>query len=371
MTVVYYLEVNLICIFILSILLINVIKPNADTKVRFFRGMLISAICLCLSDLFAGIFRGNMSPGMNVVLWISNILYFVSSLSIAVFWVLYSLYVLFGRVKKAAWIITASLASISAMMFVTTPLHGLAFTINESNLYERGPLIWVNYAFVLPCLIIPSLIAVFTKAEFKIKHAVIVFPILPIASTLIQILNYGTTLSQAGATCALLMLYVMLQSQVVIDAVSRAEKLDKLSYSDSMTGLRNRRAFEEKIDELRNEEWIGVIFADLNGLKRVNDSKGHKAGDQMIIHFSDMLKDFFSADMIFRISGDEFVVFLVDKEHCADIVEDLKICIGDLAAVGFGDGRGVDAVAVLGIAEKDMYKVKGDYYVRSGLNRRR
>ena len=90
------------------------------------------------------------------------------------------------------------------------------------------------------------------------------------------------------------------------------DKLFELAYTDSMTELQNRNAYEEKLKKLRksssNISRITVIVIDINGMKEINDSYGHFSGDDAIKTVARALKDTLGekAD-IFRIGGDEFV----------------------------------------------------------------
>ncbi len=78
--------------------------------------------------------------------------------------------------------------------------------------------------------------------------------------------------------------------------------------TDALTGLKNRRAYDELLKQEENEGGLGAVFCDLNQLKYTNDRLGHKAGDQLLVRFADLLKEAFPEGEICRISGDEFVV---------------------------------------------------------------
>ena len=91
------------------------------------------------------------------------------------------------------------------------------------------------------------------------------------------------------------------------------ERIRHFCFHDQLTGLYNRRFLEEEMQRLDSERFlpISIIMADLNGLKLVNDTFGHCAGDQMLIKTAEILKDTFrSADIMTRLGGDEFVIFL-------------------------------------------------------------
>jgi diguanylate cyclase (GGDEF)-like protein/PAS domain S-box-containing protein len=100
------------------------------------------------------------------------------------------------------------------------------------------------------------------------------------------------------------------------DSSEKAEKrrqIEYLSYHDQLTGLYNRRFFEEelrRLDAPRNLP-ITLLFADINGLKTINDGFGHYYGDLLISQFADSLKKTCRADdIVARIGGDEFVILL-------------------------------------------------------------
>src|SRR5664280_2694331 len=91
-------------------------------------------------------------------------------------------------------------------------------------------------------------------------------------------------------------------------------KLNELSTRDAMTGLYNRRGFEligEKLHDLarRNKSDYVLFFADMDGVKVINDTWGHKAGDEAIVACADILRrNFRVSDVVARLGGDEFTM---------------------------------------------------------------
>ncbi len=79
---------------------------------------------------------------------------------------------------------------------------------------------------------------------------------------------------------------------------------------DVLTGLNNRRAYENCLVGISPESDVCAVFCDVNSLKTVNDTMGHEEGDKLIKKMADILREVFSEKEIFRISGDEFVVIL-------------------------------------------------------------
>ena len=95
----------------------------------------------------------------------------------------------------------------------------------------------------------------------------------------------------------------------------------QLAYTDSLTGIRNKLAYlekekqmEERIDAGTLGEFAAAVF-DLNGLKLVNDTQGHEAGDQLIIQACRMICEHFKHSPVFRIGGDEFAAILEGQDY--------------------------------------------------------
>lgn len=118
----------------------------------------------------------------------------------------------------------------------------------------------------------------------------------------------------------------------IIDITQRKrawERLNYLSFHDSLTGLYNRNFFEEEMRRLnkRRSPRLGVIVCDLNGLKLINDTLGHESGDEQLVSAAGLIKGIFrSGDIVARIGGDEFAILLagVDEERVQDLVQRLR-----------------------------------------------
>jgi diguanylate cyclase (GGDEF)-like protein/PAS domain S-box-containing protein len=91
------------------------------------------------------------------------------------------------------------------------------------------------------------------------------------------------------------------------------KKIEYMSYHDHLTGLYNRRFFEEEISRLDTARNLpfSVVYADLNGLKIINDAFGHEQGDMLLSEATKVLKKCCrSDDIIARVGGDEFAILL-------------------------------------------------------------
>jgi diguanylate cyclase (GGDEF)-like protein/PAS domain S-box-containing protein len=97
-----------------------------------------------------------------------------------------------------------------------------------------------------------------------------------------------------------------------------AETLRELSLRDELTGLYNRRGFlelsrQQVLLATRNKRALTVFYADLNGMKSINDQLGHEMGDRALVATAEVLvKTFRASDVVARLGGDEFAVLATD-----------------------------------------------------------
>jgi diguanylate cyclase (GGDEF)-like protein len=146
-----------------------------------------------------------------------------------------------------------------------------------------------------------------------------------------------------------------------------------LSYSDKLTGLKNRAFMENCFEELdcKKESSYFIIMGDLNGLKAVNDRFGHKSGNNLLVIIGNIFKKSCDEDdIIARWGGDEFVVLVTNKprKYVEKLVDSIKYeCLqinnfeSEVSmAIGYAEKSTEfkDTDAVMSLAEKRMYRNK-------------
>lgn len=106
----------------------------------------------------------------------------------------------------------------------------------------------------------------------------------------------------------------------VLDDIKKKKltsQLTELSYKDTLTGIWNRNKYMEILDEFEHTDRpdrLGIIYADINGLKSTNDLHGHLCGDRLICRAAEILNGLFP-DNVYRIGGDEFIILCPNISH--------------------------------------------------------
>lgn len=154
-----------------------------------------------------------------------------------------------------------------------------------------------------------------------------------------------------------------------LEAKKQQEKLQYLSYRDMLTKLYNRNKYMKMLEKYGDEtiENVGIVYMDLNGLKKVNDKYGHEAGDRLIIRAGRAIKEVFG-EYAYRIGGDEFVVvaFPMEQEQFEQEIKHLK---DELKRRDVSVSMGIvwvdlveDLEEMLKTADRSMYEMKKEYH---------
>ena len=124
------------------------------------------------------------------------------------------------------------------------------------------------------------------------------------------------------------------QAAVAISNASLHQMISRQAYSDTLTGLPNRRALDERLEEevaaaRRNNYSFAVIMMDLDGFKAVNDTYGHSAGDDVLrLVFNQMARGVRTTDFLARYGGDELTLILSQTEMTSALIVSEKITEG-------------------------------------------
>ena len=153
---------------------------------------------------------------------------------------------------------------------------------------------------------------------------------------------------------------------------------------DPLTGILNRYAYEESLREVELKEDLVIFSVDINGLKNTNDTLGHKAGDELICGAAKTISNVFNeCGKCFRTGGDEFIAIVnASEEKTNELLSSLEKkssewkgkTVKELSlSTGFASVKELPNASVdvlVATADQRMYKIKSDYYLSRGIERR-
>ena len=167
-----------------------------------------------------------------------------------------------------------------------------------------------------------------------------------------------------------------------------AEVMEKMAYTDALTGLKNRKAYNNAVEAMKgSDETYTMVMLDMNHLKAVNDKLGHLVGDEYIKKLSEYIQMVFGEDKSFRMGGDEFLIMSkrassdpVFHDHLAQLnrkIEEFnqenKQTVPLSVAIGYAVYRSSqdNLEEIIRKADENMYKQKKTMKMELGLHEER
>jgi diguanylate cyclase (GGDEF)-like protein len=223
---------------------------------------------------------------------------------VAYLWFNFQLQFIFHKkeISKYVSYIAKTLLSLSIFLSVTSPFTGWIFSINEQNIYMRGPLfifqMGITYLFIVSAIFF--LIKYRKRLIREDRHMLYVFAFLPVIAGSFQVFIYGILLIWSGIAFTLVIGYSFLRE--------RTTQLDYLTQAvtrESFMRYMERRALRIADDT------FGIAYLDMNGLKTINDQFGHNEGDFALQTIVKLIKQHINQkEWIVRMGGDEFLIVL-------------------------------------------------------------
>ena len=272
-------------------------------------------------------------------------------------------------------------------LFQTVSLFtGWMLTVNENHEYSHGPLYPV-YMIIYILIVINTILSFSMHGrKFRKQNRLSLYAVLVLVSTgilLQEILDVRTAYFAMAMGFCLLFIHNTEFSQLAADDTIH-DQMIQISV-DPLTGALSRHAYEKVIHETETLPPDFVVFSiDINGLKHINDSLGHAAGDELICGASDCITSVFnSVGTCYRTGGDEFIVFAETKSKLIPVLmENLKTAAAGWkgkvvpslsVSAGFAaakDHPGVSLEKLISIADSEMYEEKEKFYQSAGIRRR-
>ena len=379
--IVYYIEVNVVCVTMLLALLLffsRNTKGSADSI--WYKALICCVVLYCISDTLAVLFRGMQGDQARAVLWVANTLYVTMPVFMLACWGRYTSLRTSAAYQFPEWTkvfnkVLLAIALVTALLSLSTPLTGFAFTLDEHNIYHRQTGIYVVLAviFVILIYITVRMIVVSKKGESlearRTARILAWFAVPCIVFPVAQMAAYGSTLAQVGYTFGIFIIHLGSQQA----QISR----------DALTGINNRQEYEKMVDRLIAGPGgnLLIAIADVNKFKAINDTYGHAEGDRALQAVAKVLAQTCGKCRdscrlaLFRYGGDEFIMLSTDYDE-GTAEETLRQALKQVQdewneqspaeydiSISLGIAKGPyssegDFKALAAEADADMYRVK-------------
>lgn len=382
MSVFLYSEVNVICIFVLLVLLLRLAK-SSDTRYEttIFSQIIIVSIGFILVDLFWGHISMGYVTKTKALLSTLNVVYYTLAGTLSCIWLYYSEIHLEAKWKKpgvrnCVFLIPA--LSVLIIMVISW-FSGISFYIDDDMEYRRGSLYLMQILCAYYPLVVASARAFYysrKKENYAMKDSLLTmasFPLFPLIFGLVQIFYNNVPILCVGIMMGILIVYL--------------NGIDARISIDTLTQINNRNQFirnlhHEMLDD-KNNKTLYLYIIDADYFKEINDTYGHTEGDRALVHIAEVLKRVAAhySCSIYRFGGDEFVMLnhvendddaykIIDdiKDVTAKINEEYRLDYTLSLSVGFAKyNSSIETIPdYISIADEALYKVKKERHNARG-----
>ena len=274
--------------------------------------------------------------------------------------------IIFALVKRQRWFIFIPAIALVIVNIVSI-FTGIVFSVDADNVFHRGPLGFAPFVMVglYSIFLIYLLIKRSNKRVMEIVY--IAFLIFALGSGLVLPFIFKEEYSSIFCITIAIALFAYFEFSVL-----------QLTKKDSLTGLLNRHAYFSDVSN-DSKSVTAIISIDMNGLKAINDTAGHAAGDEALVTLAlCFMKPLRNKQSGYRVGGDEFIIVCrkTSEEEVLNILNQIRKSVSETeysCAIGYSyNSDGNKTVEDL-LKESDqmMYKEKEKYYQDSGKDRRR
>ena len=338
-------------------------------------GMSITALILVAAmEVFMIIYSIVYADFYQDVLWTYRGCY-IALLAMAVIYIILDLSVKKDIAGRAKWLNIAN--PLFAVFFFAWALGITYFDVANVGGVDATVFITISLVVPLSFYLMPTVYAVIVL----IADAVMIYFVLTISGSTALLIN---TLIFFIFQFVLGINFMRIRYNLAERVVTEEENADR----DVMTGLPNRRVYEEDMDALEAgtiPDDLAYIVIDINGLKEINDIYGHSMGDKVIVGIADCIRQCFGeTGKMYRVVGDEYTVMIQkDKSELDALFDKYEKCLADWSAA-----NGVELSAAYGCAcrcdfpeisiselaktaDDRMYAAKAEHYQKNGKGNRR
>jgi len=317
-------------------------KQNTETvspAQGCYRNFLYAVLVYYVTDALWGVFYGLQAAKF---LYADTVIYFVAMAASVLLWTQYVIVYLEEKSAFGSFLLHAGRVFFVFQMagLVINFFYPVFFSISETAAYQAGSLRYAALFLQIVMFLLTSAQTLYitAKKEGTVKQryqTVGFFGIIMIVAISAQTLYPLQPLYAAGFLLGCCMLHTFvdegekaeylkkLEEMLQIQQQQKAEisSAKRLAYTDSLTGVKSKHAYKEaeadmnrKLTENPAREFA-VVSCDVNGLKMINDTLGHAAGDELLRSACKTICVHFAHSPVFRIGGDEFTVILQGQDY--------------------------------------------------------
>lgn len=347
---------NILVLLAFVVLMKTTVFLDAKTKRRMY--CLILGLFIFFHIVFVEFALEDMGELPKVRLVLMAIRYSATPLIIAL--------IIYTLAKNVHWAVFLPAIAFTAIDIISI-FTGIVFSLSEDGALRRGPLGYLPYIMVGAY----SVLLVYLLLKRSNMRSTELFPIIflciAFASGLVLPFLLGKDYSQIFCVTITIALFVYHVFSIL-----------QLTEKDALTGLLNRQAFYNTINS-ESKEINALVSIDMNGLKAINDTEGHAAGDTALSTLAFcMMQATTVKQSVYRIGGDEFVIICkkASENDILQLIERIKKKVSETkyhCAIGYSVcPEGVKNIDEL-MKESDemMYRNKKEFYSQPGNSKHR
>lgn len=295
--------------------------PGRRDESRILFIMIIATMIDCFIDPFVFMVDGRPGSLFRAIGFFGNSILYLYNLVVGTGVLALVVKHINKTISKFQYVTVCLITVIESIFLVINYFNPIVFSLDENNIYKRGPLYSV-YIIAAFYLLIYSLTVYFTT-QFR-DGSLRYFPvwefILPITiGVIIQTAYYGLSVQPVCFAISFCSIVICLQKECL--------------YIDKLTGVYNRYELDKIVNYYvrRKKKRFAAIMLDLNSFKSINDNYSHKAGDEALIAFANILSQVTqTGGNVIRFAGDEFVLIADDsgentvKDYCDRITRAIE-----------------------------------------------
>lgn len=274
--------------------------------------------------------------------------------------------VLYTLQKTTRWFVFLPALALTVINIISI-FTGVVSSLSENGTLQRGPLGYLPY--IVAGLYGAYLLFVLYKRSNKLYTEIIPIAYLGLAfaSGVFLPFFFGSSFSRIFCTTIMIALFVYYVFSI-----------HKLSKIEPLTGVLNLQAFYGD-SAIHPEDITALISMDMNGLKKINDTQGHAAGDHALVTFAEcILGELNSRQSVYRIGGDEFVIICrkTPQSEVIDLIRRIREKLSKTeysGAIGYSCTENVKKPIdeMLKESDENMYAEKAKYYSDTRMDRRK